>query len=121
MNLGSTINRNYVLQNQTAMVVWNLIYSWYSILPFAKQVLYKKQTASWHPKTRAGYRRAPQNGIGGGGTPSAPPHPISAPSKPVASYPRAICADVCGLYWSRFQQAYSRHCWWRRSRVDVCD
>ena len=35
LNLASTINRNYVLQNQTAMVVWNLIYSWYSILPFA--------------------------------------------------------------------------------------
>ena len=35
MNLGSTINRNYVLQNQTAMVVWNLIYSWYSILTYA--------------------------------------------------------------------------------------
>ena len=35
LNLASTVNRNYVLQNQTAMVVWNLIYSWYSILPFA--------------------------------------------------------------------------------------
>ena len=38
LNLASTINRNYVLQNQTAMVVWNLIYSWYSILPFAHPV-----------------------------------------------------------------------------------
>ena len=36
LNLASTINRNYVVQNQTAMVVWNLVYSWYSILPFAR-------------------------------------------------------------------------------------
>jgi len=35
LNLASTINRNYVIQNQTAMVVWNLIYSWYSLLTYA--------------------------------------------------------------------------------------
>ena len=35
LNLASTINLNWVTQNQTAMIVWNLIYSFYSILPFA--------------------------------------------------------------------------------------
>jgi len=35
LNLASTINRNYVIQNQTAMIVWNLIYSWYSLLTYA--------------------------------------------------------------------------------------
>jgi galactosylceramidase len=35
MNLAQTINQNYVTEEQTAMIVWNLIYSWYSIFPFA--------------------------------------------------------------------------------------
>ena len=34
-NLALTINQNYVVQRQTAMIVWNLIYSWYSIFPFS--------------------------------------------------------------------------------------
>ena len=39
-NLALTINQNYVTEQQTAMIVWTVIYSWYSIFPFA------------HPDTR---------------------------------------------------------------------
>lgn len=35
LNLAQTINYNWILQEQTAMVVWTVIYAWYSILPFA--------------------------------------------------------------------------------------
>lgn len=35
MNLALTINQNYVQEEQTAMIVWTVIYSWYSIFPFA--------------------------------------------------------------------------------------
>lgn len=37
MNLALTLNQNYVKQQQTAMIVWNLIFSWYSIFPFARK------------------------------------------------------------------------------------
>ena len=37
-NLAMSVNRNYILQNQTAMVVWTVLYAWYSILPFAHPV-----------------------------------------------------------------------------------
>jgi len=36
MNLGRTINYNWNEQGQQAMVVWTVIYAWYSILPFAQ-------------------------------------------------------------------------------------
>ena len=35
LNLAATINYNWITEQQTAMVVWTVIYSWYSILPFA--------------------------------------------------------------------------------------
>ena len=35
MNLALTINQNYVQEEQTAMIVWTVIYAWYSIFPFA--------------------------------------------------------------------------------------
>ena len=35
LNLASTINYNWIAQQQTAMIVWTVIYAWYSILPFA--------------------------------------------------------------------------------------
>lgn len=35
LSLAQTINYNWIVQQQTAMVVWTVIYAWYSILPFA--------------------------------------------------------------------------------------
>ena len=32
---GATINFNWIHEQQQAMVVWTVIYAWYSILPFA--------------------------------------------------------------------------------------
>ena len=34
MNLGATINLNWILEKQTAMIVWTAIFAWYSILPY---------------------------------------------------------------------------------------